>query len=80
MSLEVRSIRLKNSGDDEGALLMDGDRLVALLCRLGPLHDAAAGRWFVEWSSAPAGRSIGDFPDIATATRAVEDWTAAGRS
>ncbi|HXH16992.1 MAG TPA: hypothetical protein VNJ10_12765 [Sphingomonas sp.] len=36
------------TGDDEALLVMREGRLVAVLCRLGPMHGDLTGKWFVE--------------------------------
>jgi hypothetical protein len=50
MALEVRHIELLNGGDNQGALLLREEKVVALLSRLGPDHEDT-GHWFVEWFS-----------------------------
>jgi hypothetical protein len=50
MILTVQSIPLGNPDDQDGALVLDGDRLVAVLCRLSAGHGDLAGQWFLECS------------------------------
>jgi hypothetical protein len=45
---EVRPVRLRDGGDDEGALVFWDDALIAILSRLGPAHGGTAGQWHVE--------------------------------
>jgi hypothetical protein len=59
------------SADNEGCLVFNDDRLVAVLVRLSELHGEAEGAWFIE---AGFGRldmgGINSFPDL----EAAEDW------
>ena len=59
------------STDEEGCLVLKGDRLVAVLVRLSALHGEAEGAWFIE---AGFGRlemgGVSSFPDL----KAAEDW------
>jgi hypothetical protein len=50
MAISFTPITLSSGfGDDEGALVMREGILIAVISRLGPLHDQA-GRWFIEAS------------------------------
>lgn len=56
-------------GDDEGMLVFVNDRLVAVLSRLGQMHDTLTGRWFIE---APLCILPGDMPDTFATLQEVE--------
>ena len=44
-----QNIRLAtDNGDEEAVLVLRDGRLSAVLCRLGDMHGAVAGEWFVE--------------------------------
>jgi hypothetical protein len=48
-SFAFRAVQLDaDHGDQDAVLVLRDGRLTAVLCRLGPMHDALAGRWFVE--------------------------------
>jgi hypothetical protein len=56
------------AGDDpDGALLMAGGKLIAILCQLSALHGKRMGRWHVEWIAGSTGAFFDDFPDLETA-------------
>jgi hypothetical protein len=60
-----------DSTDEEGCLVFNDDRLVAVLVRLSDLHGEAEGTWFIE---AGFGRlnmgGVSSFPDL----EAAEAW------
>lgn len=50
-SLTFKPVTLDVShGDEEAMLVYRGDRLAAVVTRLGVSHEEAAGRWFIESS------------------------------
>jgi len=54
MTLSFHPVTLdQNYGDAEGMLVYHSDRLMAVLARLGSLHDNLAGCWFIEASFSP---------------------------
>lgn len=62
-----------NFGDEEAVLALADGRLVAIFSRLGPAHDAEAGRWFLEMGFGPlAERDQQTFADLDS----VEAWIA----
>jgi hypothetical protein len=74
MTYQAVPVRLKNQDELEGVLLMDGDELVAILCRLGQQHGDLAGLWFIEWSSGSSRLRGKDFPDVVTAAESIKAW------
>jgi hypothetical protein len=62
MNLTTQDILLGNADDRDGVLVLDGDVLVAVLCRLSAEHGEGAGRWFLECSFGltPLGRDVFD--------------------
>lgn len=49
MTASFRNITLDTGdGDDEGVLVLQDNRLVAVLSHLGAMHGDIAGQWFVE--------------------------------
>lgn len=72
MAITFEPILLDGSlGDDDGCLILRDGRLVAVVSRLGTMHDELAGRWFVEWVFGDifdiGGRIFPDLPSIAAA-------------
>jgi hypothetical protein len=48
VTLHLQTVRVATGHDEDGMLVFDpGERLVAVLVRLGPLHPNA-GEWFLE--------------------------------
>ncbi len=71
MTLHLQSVRVATGHDEEGVLVFDAEnRLVAVLVRLGPLHENA-GEWFLEAGFG----SVDDMlhPTFATLDEA-QDW------
>ena len=50
MNLTTQHILLGNADDRDGVLVLDGDVLVAVLCRLSAEHGDQVGHWFIECS------------------------------
>jgi hypothetical protein len=50
VNLTTQHILLGNADDRDGVLVLDGDVLVAVLCRLSAEHGDQAGHWFLECS------------------------------
>ena len=46
--LRFEPILVGHGVDDEGQLVFDHDRLVALIVRLSSIHGSLQGRWFLE--------------------------------
>jgi hypothetical protein len=72
VSLTIQSVRVETgSPDEEGCLILAGDKLVAVLVRLSAEHGQSAGGWYVEKGfgrlDAP---SHPIFPDV----QAAQNW------
>lgn len=62
MAISFRPVRIGlGYGDSEAVLAFHDDLLIAVLCKLGALHDDKAGWWFVEAAFLPGARGAGDF-------------------
>jgi hypothetical protein len=50
MSLTLQPVRVANGHDEEGVLVLAGERLLAVLVQLSDEHEeqGVAGRWFLE--------------------------------
>jgi|UniRef100_UPI0035CB8D1B hypothetical protein len=77
MAITLEPVTLdSNCGDEEGMLALRDGRVIAVLARLGALHDDQVGRWFVEAAFTrgfPAGEiylTLSDFVARATARSA----------
>lgn len=73
MAITLEPVTLDSQcGDDEGMLALREGRVIAVLARLGAVHDEQIGRWFVEAAftrSVPAGEiylTLSDFVARAT--------------
>ena len=64
MKLELQRVRIATGSDEDGLLVFDGDRLVAVLVRLSDLHDDAAGQWFLETGFGPLDGEHPSFVDL----------------
>jgi hypothetical protein len=49
MILRLQPVRIANRHDDDGRLVFQDDRLLALLVRLSAMHEEKAGHWFLEF-------------------------------
>lgn len=72
MNLTIQHIRLAHANDIDGALIYDGDGLIAVLSRLSLEHGVRAGRWFLECGFGAAFDGHADFIDIAAACAWIE--------
>jgi hypothetical protein len=63
----VKPVRLRDGGDDEGALVFWEDALIAILSKLGPAHGATAGQWHVECAFGVAVERDENFADTQAA-------------
>ena len=70
MRLGVWHVRLGRVDDKAGALLYDGEALVAVLSCLSPIHGDRAGRWFIECGFGPGIDVRTEFADLQSAC----DW------
>jgi len=50
MDLKTQQVRVALGGDEDGALLFQADRLVALLVRLSSSNEIAPNCWYLEAS------------------------------
>lgn len=73
MPCEIRPVRLRDGGDDEGALIFWEDALIAVLSRLGPDHGATAGRWHVECAFGLQVERDTNFSDLELACSSFEN-------
>jgi hypothetical protein len=48
MSLTLQPVRVGNGSDEEGLLVFDEQRLVAVLTHLGEQYDGLSGQWYLE--------------------------------
>jgi hypothetical protein len=48
MSLTLQPVRVGNGSDEEGLLVFDEQRLVAVLTHLGEQYDGLSGHWYLE--------------------------------
>ena len=73
MALTLQPVEVASRHDSEGQLVFADGRLAALLVRLSPMHEAAAGRWFLEVGFEALGHppSI-DFADLDAALAWIE--------
>jgi hypothetical protein len=65
MRLGVWHVRLGRVGDNEGALIYDGEALVAVLSCFSATHGDRAGRWLIECGfglNIDAGTEFADLP------------------
>lgn len=70
---EIRPVRLRDGGDDEGALIFWEESLIAVLSKLGPDHGAQAGRWHVECAFGPGLEANANFPNLEAACSFFEN-------
>jgi len=70
VTFTVQHIRLAHGDDVDGALILEGDTLIAVLSQLSFDHGARAGRWFLECGFGPAFDGAEDFADL----QAACDW------
>jgi len=71
MRLTLRPVELIGP-DREGRLVFLEERLVAVLSKLGELHEDATGHWFLEASFTPTSRSgAGPFATLEDALAAI---------
>ncbi|MET0182196.1 MAG: hypothetical protein ABW199_04850 [Caulobacterales bacterium] len=74
MTLSLQQVSLFNAGDDEGYLVFNDGKLVALLARLSPDHEQAGGSIFLEWGlGAPTSQDISLFQDLPKAEAWIND-------
>jgi hypothetical protein len=48
MSLTLQPVRVGTGSDEEGMLVFDDQRLVAVLTHLGDQYDSVSGHWYLE--------------------------------
>ena len=72
MSLTVQTIRIANRDDTHGALVFNGDFLIAVLSCLSPQHGDHSGWWYLECGFGPASNHRDEFPDLDAACAWIE--------
>lgn len=72
MTLTVQPVLLGNPDDQDGVLVFDGGRLVAVLCRLSATHGHRAGQWFLESSFGVAALDTDMFGTIEQACASID--------
>jgi hypothetical protein len=73
MTLTLQPVRVANSHDEEGLLVLAEDRLVAVLVRLSEEHGDLSGDWFLE---AGFGRLDGPHHPTFRDLDEAQDWIA----
>jgi hypothetical protein len=68
----VQPIRLANGEDSEGALVLSGSLLMAVLSRLSEQHGSSEGHWFLECGFGAAAYCHEEFASIDAAIAWLE--------
>jgi hypothetical protein len=73
MTLRLQPVQVATGSDEDGMLIFDGHRLVAVLVRLSGVHEdlGVAGQWFLETGYGPL--DVRDNPTFADLV-AAEAW------
>ena len=71
MSLTLQPIRVATGFDEEGIMVLDEQRLVAVLVRLSDKNEVAPGQWYLE---AGFGRLDGGSHPTFSNLDMVKDW------
>jgi hypothetical protein len=65
MTLTTKPVRVATGADEDGCLVFNDGRLVAVLVRLSDQHEVAPGQWFYEAGFGPLdGPDHPTFPSI----------------